>query len=295
MFLLLGFAIPAYTQVGVSTSSQPDKQSEVKEPVISLWENGSHSAKIKPFLLFAVWEDGKVLWRGDVGKAMVGAVSIHDWAKRKITIGSLKTVEVFALQSAIAKAGFFRPPLADGMCFIDGPSQSISVRYGKAHRRLRHDPSKRMREHIADLTSESIPSREDAEAFANMWDTVANLINSIAPVDTDDFRGELALIPPEPFEATDENGNPCIAYRCVPEYNEIIQNAGTPRSLITMTTVQIVTPKEYQTMKQAGNTHNEERHGDWLYFSVSGIAQIPNDTSSMGVTARYKLRLEARQ
>jgi len=254
-------------------------------------------ANIKPFLLFAAWEDGTVIRRGDVGKTMGGATSIHDWSASKLTVGSAKPSEVLALQAAIAEAGCFRPPLADGLRFIDGPSQSLCVRYGKAHRLLsHHGPSdKGLRESIEKMGPTSTPSREDAEAFAAMWDKIANLIDALAPANTAEFRGQRELKRPEPFEATDENSDPSIAYWGIPEYKERKEHIGTPRSLTTMTTVQVVTREKYQILKQAGNIRNEERHGDWLYFALSGIAQIPNDTAYMEVITRYKVRMEAGQ
>ena len=297
MLIVVGLATAARAQDGSSTSPPLATQSEAKEPVIVLWNDGVHMVNLKPFLLFAAWEDGTVVRRGDVGKTMGGATSIHDWAARKLTVGSVKPSEVLVLQAAIAEAGFFRPPLADGMCFVDGPSQSLCVRYGKAHRLLSHyGPSdKGLRESIEELAPTSTPSREDAEAFAAMWDKVTRLIDAVAPKNMAEIRGQRELTRPEPFDPTDENGNPSIAYWGIPEYKEKKVNIGTPRSLTTMTTVQIVTREKYQTLKQAGKIRNEERHGNWLYFAVSDIAQIPNDTAYMEVITRYKVRMEEEQ
>jgi hypothetical protein len=165
---------------------------------------------LKPFLLFAAWEDGTVIRRGEVGTPMGGAESINDWADRKLTVGSVKPSEIKALQVAIARTGFFRPPMGEGIRFVDGPSQTLCVRCGKARRLLsHHGPSdKWLREYIEKFGPTGNPTRNDGEAFAAMWDKIAKLIDAVAPAKMDEFRGQKQLTPPEPFEATDENGNP---------------------------------------------------------------------------------------
>jgi len=187
------------------TSSHPQEQ-----PVVALWDAGIMMAGLKPFLLLAAWEDGTVIRRGDVAKPMGGAGSPHDWAARKLTIGSIKPSEVQALQAAIAKAGFFRPPMDYGLVFPDGPMQALVVRYGQAGRLLRHyGPSdKWLREYIGKLGPTSEPSRKDARAFVAMWDHVAKLIDAVAPKNMAEFRDQRKLAYPESFDATDENGDP---------------------------------------------------------------------------------------
>ena len=247
--------------------------------------------RLKPFLLVAVWEDGTFVCRGDFMKPMGGAGSLSAWAESKLTCGSMVSSDVVALQEAVAKAGFFRPPLGDGIRFIDGPSQSLCIRYGKARRLLSHQgySDKWLHDHISSLGPQSRPRRKDAEDFVAMWDIVMQLISkNISRVKTSDFRDELKLEPPKPFDATDAKGDPCINYWNEPEYKETVEHAGTPRSLVTMTTVRTVDRKNYEEIKAGGSVTKEERHGDWLYFSIDGIAQIPNDTASMGVVYRYK-------
>jgi len=285
-------AAPATQPAARRSSSRPQGQ-----PVIALWNDGAHMARIKPFLLFAAWDDGTVLRRGEVAKPMGGAKSLHDWAAGKLTIGSIKPSEVLALQAAMAKASFFRPPLADGVRFVDGPSQSLLVRYGKAHRLLsHHGPSDTwLGEHIGKLGPTASPTRKDTETFVAMWDHVVKLIDAIAPTNVAEFRGQREVAYPEPFDATDENGDPSVAYWGVPEYKEIKAHVGTPQCVTTMTIVQVVGREKYVELKAAGKTRNEERHGDWVYFATSGIVQIPNDTAYVELTTRYKALVPYRE
>jgi len=282
-----GRAISQATQPATGrTTSHPQGQ-----PVIALWNDGTHLLNIKPFLLFAAWEDGTVLRRGEVSKPISGAQSIA----RKLTIGSVKPSDVQALQAAISKAGFFSPPLGDGLVFVDGPSQSLCVRFGKAHRLLSHHGplDKLLREYMEKMGPTSRPTREDAEAFVVMWDQVAKLVDTATPAKMAEFRGQVELARPEPFDATDEHGNPSVAYWGVPEHKEVKSHVGTPQCVTTMTTVNVVEREKYLELKNAGKTRNEERHGDWVYFATSGSVQIPNDTGSMVLITRYKALMPA--
>jgi len=277
---------PATQPATGRTTSYPPGQ-----PVVALWNDGCFLLDIKPFLLFAAWEDGTVLRRGEVSKPISGAQSIA----RKLTIGSVKPSDVQALQAAIAKAGFFSPPSERGMLCPDGPSQSLSVRFGKAHRLLSHyGPSdKWLREDIGTMGPTSGPTREDAEAFVAMWDQVAKLIDAATPTNMVEFRGQVELARPEPFDATDENGNPSVAYWGVPEHKEVKSHVGTPQCVTTMTAVKVVEREKYVELKAAGKTRNEERHGEWVYFATSGEVQVPNSIGHMELTTRYKALVPA--
>ena len=282
-----GRATPPATQPATGrTTSHPQGQ-----PVIALWNDGTHLLNIKPFLLFAAWEDGTVLRRGEVSKPISGAQSIG----RKLTIGSVKPSDVQTLQAAIAKAGFFSPPLGDGLLFVDGPSQSLSVRCGKANRLLsHHGPSdKWLGEYIGRRAPKGSPQRDDYEAFVAMWDQVAKLIDAATPTSMAEFRGQVELVCPKPFDATDEKGNPSVAYWGVPEHKEVKSHVGTPQCVTTMTTVKVVEREKYVELKAAGKTRNEERHGDWVYFATSGEVQVPNSTGYMELTTRYKALVPA--
>jgi len=179
------------------------------EPVITLWNDGAWPV-VKPFLLFAAWEDGTIIRRGEVGKPRARTESLNDWAERKLTIGSVKPAEIEALQLAIARTGFFHPPLEFGIVFPDGPCQTLCVRYGKARRLLRHygPLDKWLREYLVKEGPTGSPTRKDAEAFVAMWDRIAKRIDAVVPAKTKEFRGEADLPRPKPFEPTDENGNP---------------------------------------------------------------------------------------
>ena len=281
-------ASPATQPATGRTTSHPQGQ-----PVIALWNDGCYLLNIKPFLLFAAWEDGTVLRRGEVSKPISGAQSIA----RKLTIGSVKPSEVQALQAAIAKAGFFSPPSERGMLFPDGSSQSLSVRFGKANRLLNHyGPSdKWLREAIEKMGPKGSPQRDDYEAFVAMWDQVAKLVDAATPAKMAEFRGQVKLAHPKPFDATDENGNPSVAYWGVPEHKEVKSHVGTPQCVTTMTTVKVVERKKYLELKTAGQTQHEERRGDWVYFATSGLVQIPNDTAYMELITRYKALVPASQ
>jgi hypothetical protein len=264
-------------------------------PVIALWNDGVSMAQVKPFLIFAAWNDGTVIWRGALDKPMGGAESLFDWARSELKTGSVASSEIGKVQAAIAQAGFFHPPLANGLLFPDGPSQSLCVRFGHAKRLLSHYGSsdKWLLQSIAELEPSSVPSRKDAEAFVVMWDKIMKLISTrLIPTKSAAFRRALKLTRPEPFDATDEAGNPNIAYRGIPEHKEEVVYRGTPQSLTTMSSVQVVSREKYLAMKASGTLCAEERHGEWLYFAVSEITQVPNDTSFMEVTSRYKVRIQ---
>jgi hypothetical protein len=191
------------------TSPSPPGAVPHGEPVITLWNDGA-AVVVKPFLLFAAWEDGTVIRRGEVAKPMGGTESLNDWADRKLTIGSVKPSEVTALQLAIAKTGFFHPRLEYGIVFPDGPCQTLCVRYGKAARLLNHygPPDKWLRDYVGALGPNSITTRADAEAFVAMWGAIAKRIDAVVPATTQEFRDETHLPRPKPFDATDENGKP---------------------------------------------------------------------------------------
>jgi hypothetical protein len=181
------------------------------EPVIALWNEGALLV-VKPFLLFAAWEDGTVIRRGEVAKPMGGTMSISDWAERKLTIGSVKPSEIEALQVAIAKTGFFHPRLEYGIVFPDGPCQTLCVRYGKARRLLSHQgPSdKWLREYIGTLGPTGSPTRKDAEAFVAMWDTIANRIDAVVRAKMQEFRGREDLARPKALVSYGTDNATCL-------------------------------------------------------------------------------------
>jgi hypothetical protein len=276
--------------------ASPKAKVTTTEPVIALWDDGSTLSHSEPFLLFAAWEDGTVVRKPESLREKWGGTDYFNWAKKNLLIGSVPPSVIVDLQRAIAKAGFFQPPLECGALFPDGPCETLFVQHGKARRLMSHYgvSDKILREYVASIGPHANPSRDDGETLIAMWDKIAELIDRISPKMMIEFQSQRKLIHPKSFEATDENGDPSIAYWGIPEHKEEKAFAGTPRCLTTITTIQVIPQERYQALKREGILRKEERHGNWIYFSTDDVVDIPNDTGSTGRITRYKSQLPTR-
>jgi len=130
---------PAQSEVNAATQpASPTTQADGK-PVIELWNNGVPGVQ-KPFLLFAAWADGTIVRPAEdlTDTPAKGGGSIFGLGKRKLKTGMIEAAAVVGLQESLTKAGLSKPPLAHGILFPDGPSQTLVVRDGNGEQLLSH-------------------------------------------------------------------------------------------------------------------------------------------------------------
>lgn len=142
-------------------------------PVIQLWNDGTYLLGIKPFVLFAAWEDGTVLRRVD-GRPKVGKVTPQAIAE---------------LLGKVDKAGFFTPALDHGIAVPDGPCRSLAATHRGRKMKLFYNGQtdfNRVGPHAS-------PSRQQFEAFAAMWQHIRKAIDAVQPAEMHDPVGQLDL------------------------------------------------------------------------------------------------------
>ena len=260
--------------------------------MVELWDD---SSLIKPAMLFAAWADGMVVRKVDGnGKATNIAIEANvNIPEHTLAVGFVPPSEISRLLKEIEETRFFRPPSAEGYVFTCGPRQTLSVQRGKQRRRLQHCGSserfKWLRKEIEELGPQTTPTREDMQAFMEMWDQVIKSCDAVKPKKMTDFKGERELKYPEEYTATDQDGNPSVAFLGIPEHRERICRQGEFSGVTTMTAVQVCSIEDYLKLKTAGEVWLRRRYGDWLYFATGGLATIGEDGPSIGVTYRHKV------
>lgn len=245
-------------------TTQPDQQDK---PVICLWDGGIYLAGLKPQPLFVAWSDGTVACRV-TAEGKVDLVA-HGEALALRT-GSVTRAELQQALATIEKAGFFQPPLGRGMLSADGPSQRLYVRQGKAARAMEHTghSTQDWRDSIGKQSPSASPSPGDSLALLQMWDGILDAIGGLKPTMQGEFHGGRSLEAPRIDEPTDAAGNPCIEYVGTMEQKEQMTYGPDGRGRVCMSKVGVVDAARYKALIAAKVVRDEERHGQWRYFSV---------------------------
>ncbi len=148
------------------------------EPVVCLWDAGIHLARVEARPLFVAFEDGTVVCRLDkTGKIVL---SPH-WSDKDagMVVGLADREDLKRMLKGIQEAGFFRPPLPNGLVVVDGPEQSLFVREAQNRQVMQH-MGRSTPEQLQSLGEPSAtPAPASIRAFCEMWDKVLDCIESL--------------------------------------------------------------------------------------------------------------------
>jgi hypothetical protein len=166
---------PASSKPSGATSSSPASVPATR-PVVEMWNGGLYMPSIKPFLLFAAWEDGTVLVRRPLER----------WSKGPLFIGKAKVQDLEGLLKAADKAGFFDSPIRD-LIYVDGPELIITMRFARGETTLRYDDGEPKLELYGPYAT---PSREQVIAFDKLWRKVDAAIKNLPIAGLSEFKGQ---------------------------------------------------------------------------------------------------------
>jgi hypothetical protein len=181
---------PADSQAVVARASAPAPELPSSEPVVSYWDAGIYLARIKPFVLLAVWDDGTVLKlierRFDRGEI-----------QGKYQVGRLARSEVAKLLEAIRASGFFEPTVPYGsLVYVDGPARCVWARDGRRRGMLTYHGGDD-RDELNGIGPNALPSRAQVEAFLKTWHAVLRAIDDLSPSDVGPYEGSINLRYPQ--------------------------------------------------------------------------------------------------
>lgn len=152
-------------------------------PIVEMWNGGIHLAGIKPFLLFAAWEDGTVLARRSFEPCSLRQMEV-------LLIGKARQQDIEHLLKTAEDAGFFAPPIRGPVVYPDGPDFIISINHGGKGGMLEYhggDPK------LDQIGPNASPSRSQVQAFHELWRKVVASIRDCPVSGLSEFRGEAPL------------------------------------------------------------------------------------------------------
>jgi len=147
-------------------------------PIVEFWDNGNFLNNRPSELLFAVWQDGKVM-RLLNGRAYFGYIS---------------NVEVSRLMERLGRAGVEAIPFSTGIVYPDGGSQMLYIDVNGVQILMRHDGSFTS----DDLDSYDLPpniTRIQMQRFLDIWSRSVAALDDVWPLHLDLTTG----IPAVPY------------------------------------------------------------------------------------------------
>jgi len=146
-----------------------------------MWNGGIHLAGIKPFLLFAAWEDGTVLVRRPLEPRSIPL-------KEALFLGKAKQQDIEDLLKTAEDANFFYPPIKGPVVRPDGPDFVITITHGERTGKLEyHGGDPRLNE----IGPDAAPSRTQVEAFDKLWRKTSTAVESVPVSELSEFKGEV--------------------------------------------------------------------------------------------------------
>jgi hypothetical protein len=194
----------------------------------------------------------------------------------------------------INEAGFFAPPLGEGLSMPDESRMVIYVRSGKKQRYMEHygRSDNELWARIARVGQQDTPPRKEYVEFATMWDSVCAVLETMVPLGEVPFKDQRPMAPPKPRTATDDDGHPSICYPgSVPEYRQVTELVdGVP--VVTVTAVAVIPYADYLRLEgKTGSVRRPEHHGEWLYFYRVDFSELRPGGDTVGVMRRYKTKI----
>jgi len=156
---LIAAATACHPSTPVQQVAPADWWASTNSPVIALWDGGSALIREPASVRFALWSDG-MLVRSVDGRLRRGRVSPQ---------------EIRRLMTEVEAAGFFSPPLAHGLTRPDGQVRRLAAMRSGELVRLDYDGSSDFR----DVGPHASPSRQQREAFVQMWQRVLRAVDSV--------------------------------------------------------------------------------------------------------------------
>jgi len=149
-------------------------------PIVQMWNGGIYLAGIKPFLLFAAWENGTVLVRRSLDERSIPR-------KETLFLGKAKEQDIKDLLKMAEDAGFFDPPIKSAVVQPDGPDFVITIHHGGKVGMLEYhggDPK------LDEIGPNASPSRTQMQAFYDLWRKVEASIRDCPVSGLSEFKGE---------------------------------------------------------------------------------------------------------
>ena len=170
--LLLLFTAVARAKPTTQPATQPVPN---EAPLVHYWDDGVYLLNIKPYPLFASWNDGTVVCR----------------VRGHLYLGRVPARQIMDLRDKIEAAMFFDPLLERGFSSADGPSQTINARPRAGPAKvLSHDGSYSWAQ-LKNVGEHANPSRAQHEAFISMWSKVVVAMEAIAPEQLTRYTGPI--------------------------------------------------------------------------------------------------------
>ena len=160
------------------TSAPTTTSTNEQKPTITLWDGGDYLMGTKPSLIFAMWEDGRVVRR-------VGP---------KLMVGKVTQSEVTSTMELAEREGFFTSELKT-LAVPDGPLRSLAATWHGKHAALAFD------EHHIDpqkVDEHASPSREEVMKFVGTWTRVRKQLDDLVPDELRIVHDALKLEYPKP-------------------------------------------------------------------------------------------------
>lgn len=194
----LGFlATLVVASLTVACRSEPAKPRHVascatprpdQPPLVALWDAGqrmrfaNEPARPDDGILFAAFADCTVVFRRG----------------ESLQVGRVPADRIDEMLAAIRAAGFFAPPLEQGVLYPDGSKQTLTVRDPPFERTLsHHGPTDQwLRDDIARTGPTASPSREKMQAFAEMWDKILATLAAVRPAEAAPYPHDRELPTP---------------------------------------------------------------------------------------------------
>jgi hypothetical protein len=154
-------------------------------PVVELWNGGIYLAGVQPFLLFAAYDDGKVLVRGDPN------LLPHHRDNLALGHGHTTPDAIRALLHQCEQAGIFSPPINHPVLYPDGAEFILIVRGPDRVAQLHYHGGDPQLDTIGPTAS---PSRRDLEAFDRLWHRAMVAIRKATMVKTDPYEGQVPTL-----------------------------------------------------------------------------------------------------
>jgi hypothetical protein len=191
---------PPATGPASQPSPQPATQPATRpagKPVIELWDGGVYLMNVKPYFLFAAWENGTVVRR----KTWFDT-DIEKRQKSALEFVRVEPNVVAGMVEEMVKAGFLKPSRDHGVVFPDGPAWKLAVRRRGQERILDCDSRQDWQPYLKSMGAIDTPERQKTEAFVKMW---GECIQVLARFSADGWRpwtGKPPLeAPPQPGDA----------------------------------------------------------------------------------------------
>lgn len=173
--------IPSFLVNEVSKPHIPDSQRtppadwwvSTNYPVVALWDGGVTMIGEPPFVLFALWADGMIVRNVD----------------GRLKRGEVASQEIGKLMTEVEAAGFFSSPLPFGLTRPDGPVRRIAAMRNGKLTHLDYDGDSDFR----NVGPHASPSRQQSEAFVQMWQRVVRAIEVVPSGQLSDYHGEREL------------------------------------------------------------------------------------------------------